>query len=161
MENNRYAFNRWQNSYFRPGPEVSRGGGVQKLHVENRKETEISLEINGTFFVHFGFADLTSSQCSKSFQWSLKRSRWRKSKMTRRGIHVFVGRPASHPRFPASGSGDDDKNRLFFRRRSTPSLSGKCEQGSVWPKNFFLCFVFVSSMASIHLPVESLCNCAP
>lgn len=36
--------------YFQPGPEVL-WGGVQKFHVKNRKETKISLEINGTFYI--------------------------------------------------------------------------------------------------------------
>lgn len=94
---------------FRPGPEVLWGGGVQKLHVKNRKETEISLEINGTFFFTFWVCRLDQQPVFKVFSVVIKRSRWRKNKMTRRGIHVFVVQPASHPRFPASGSGDDDK----------------------------------------------------
>ena len=38
--------------YFWPGPEVLRGG-VQIL--QNRKETNVSQEINGTFFFFFFF----------------------------------------------------------------------------------------------------------
>lgn len=46
-------------------------------------------------------------------------------KVTRRGIHAFIGRAASHPRFSTAGIGDKlVKNRLFLGG-NVQSLAGQ------------------------------------